>query len=152
MSACAIPPYLILPSCIPSPLFYPNLVHTLPPILSHPMHTLPLFYPTPMHTLPPILSHSHAYPPPYSIPPPCIPSPLFYPSPCMPSPLFYPPMHALPLSSIPPHACALFILFHPCMSSPYSISPYTCPHLFSTSPHLPFHYSILFYSSPCMPS
>ena len=96
LSACAKPPYLILPPCIPSPYSIPAHAY-LPPILSHPMHTLPLFYP------------SSCTPSPYSIPaythpPPILFHPihalpfLFYPTVCMSSPVLYQPTHATPLS------------------------------------------------------
>ena len=172
LSACAKPPYLISPPCIPSPYSVPP--HACPPpILSHPMHTLPLFYPTPMHALPlfytthacpsPILSHlmhilplysipAHAYPPPI-LSHPMHTFPLFYPTPCIPSPYSIPahaqpppilcqPIHTPPYF-IPPHAFPLSILFLPYMPS-FILSHHT--HVLSCS--LPEHTcipSILFH-------
>ena len=124
LSACAKPPYFILPPCIPCPYSVPPHAYP-PPILFHPMHALPLFYPT--HACPPpILSHlMHALP-------------LFYPTSCIPCPNSIPP-HAYPApSSVPPHAYLPPILSHPmhtlplfypssCTPSPYSIPAYTHP-------------------------
>ena len=119
LSACAKPPYLILPPCIPSPLFCPAPCMPSPysvppyacppPILSHRMHALPLFYPTPCipspysipaYThLPPILFHPiHALP-------------LFYPTVCM-LLLFSTSPHMPPQCSIPAHACPTNSLSH----------------------------------------
>ena len=154
LSACAKPPYLILPPCIPSPYSVPP--HACPPpILSHPMHTLPLFCPTPcmpspysippMHALPLFIPTS-CIPPPYSIP--AHPSLLFYPSPCIPSPYSIQP-HAYPAPySILAHAYLppiLSQLMHTLL--PISIPAYTHPILFH-----PIHALPLFYPTVCMSS
>ena len=156
LSACAKPPYLILPPCIPSPYSVPPHAYP-PPILSHPMHALP-----------PILSRP-CMPSPYSIPPlhalplfyptSCIPSPLFYPSPCIPCPLFYPSPWIPSPYSIPPHAYPppiLSQLIHTLplfystlyMPSPYSIPTACMCLLFSTIPHMPPQYSIPAHACP----
>ena len=93
LSACAKPPYFILPPCIPSPYSVPSHAWP-PPILSHPMHALPLFCPTPCMPSPYSIPPMHALP--LFYPSPCIPCPLFYPSPCIPSPILSHPMHTIP--------------------------------------------------------
>ena len=128
LSACAKPPYLILPSGIPSPYSIPP--HACPPpIPSHPMHALPLFYPTPcmpapysipLHVCPPpILSHSmHALPPLYPThvhPPPILSLfmhalPLFLPSPCMTSSIRWKSSH-MTFSTFSKMAAAVSILY-----------------------------------------
>ena len=126
-------------------LYYPHAYP--PPILRHPMHALPLFYPTscipsplfypspcipspysipahayapptlshPMHTLP-VFYPSSCTPSPYSMPAYTHPT-LFYSTPCMPSLYSIPPIHAL-LYSIPPYVCPLlFSTSHTCIPS-----------------------------------
>ena len=159
LSACAKPPYLILPPCILSPYSIPP--HACPPpILSHPMHTLPLFYPTPYSIHPPILSQPMHALPPLFYPTPCMPSPpilsqpmhtfpLFYPIPCIPSPCSIPAhAHPPPILSQPIHSFPLFYST-PYMPFPYSVQLYACPLLFSTSPHMPPQYSVPAYACPC---
>ena len=135
-------------------LYYPHAYP--PPILSHPMHTLLLFYPTPCmpssYSIPP-----HAYPPPYSIPACAYPAAYSIPAHAYLPPILSDPMHTLPQFhpssctpspySTPAHAHHPPILFHP-MPSPYSITLYTCPLLFSTSPHMPPQYSIPAHACP----
>ena len=94
LSACAKPPYLILPSGIPSP--YSIQPHPCPPLIpSQPMHDLPPILPQPMHTFP-----------------------LCYPSPCMPY-LYSIQLYACPsLYSILPCACPLPILSQHTQATP----------------------------------
>ena len=143
------PPYLILPSCIPSPLFYPTLC--IPsPILSRSMHALPLFCPTPCmpspYSIPP-----HACPPPV-LSHPTHAHPLFYPTHACPPPILSHPMHTLPpIVSHPMHTLPLFHRAHTCPPPFYSTSctptsyyipPHTCPSLFYPTECMPSLYSI----------
>ena len=167
LSACAKPPYVILPPCIPSPYSVPPYAYP-PAILSHPMHALPLFCPTPcmpspysippMHTLPLFYRTScipsllfyptSCIPSLLFYPTSCIPSLLFYPSPCIPSPLLYPsPCIPSPYSIPPMHTLPLFYLSS-CTPSPCSIPAYTHP-----PPILiqPMHALSLFYSTHTCP-
>ena len=133
LSACAKPPYLILPRCIPSPYSVPPHAYP-PPILSHPMHALPLFYPIPCmpspYSIPP-----HAYPPPI-LSQPMHTLPLILSQPMhTPSPILSHPMHTLPLFypslytpspyTIPPHTCPPLILSH-CIVCSCSLPAHTC--------------------------
>ena len=148
LSACAKPPYLVLPLCIPSPYSVPP--HACPPpTLSHPMHTLPLFYPTPCmpspYSIPPMHALPLFYPTHACIPPilsqPMHTFPLFYPTPCsIPSPYSIP-AHAHP----PPIYTLTLFCSTPYWHSPYSIPLYACPLPFSTRlPAHTCHPSILF--------
>ena len=101
LSACAKPPYLILPPCIPSPYSVPP--HACPPlILSRLMHTLPLFYPSP-----------------------CIPSPILS-HPMHTLPLFYPSLYTPSPYSIPLHTCPPLILSHCMHVRSCSLPAHTC--------------------------
>ena len=85
LSACAKPPYLILPPYYPLPLFCPT------PCMPSP------------YAVPP-----HAYPLLLLCPTPCMPSPLCYLTPCMHSPYSYPthacppPILSQPMHTLPP--------------------------------------------------
>ena len=88
-SPCIPSPYSIPPYAYPAPHSILIPAHAyLPPILSHPMHTLPPFYPSSC-TLSPYSIPAYTHPPPILFLP-IHALPLFYPTVCMSSPvLFY---------------------------------------------------------------